>query len=222
MEQMTKRRQVRTRPGGDQTREKILDVAESLFAAGGFDGVSMRQVGTAADVPFALVTYHFESKLGLYKAVFARRSETITASRIETLQQIELGPDTKANFQLIARAFVGALMRIRQTEWGPTFARLLAREFNDPAEGERDIIQTYFDAVAHVTMDVLRKVAPNASEARIGWAYYFAASPSLALQADTGRLERISRNQCRISETDEVIEELTRFLAGGLMSALTD
>lgn len=222
MGQVTKRRKIRTRPGGDQTREKILDVAEALFAASGFDGVSMRQVGNAADVPFALVTYHFESKLGLYKAVFARRSEAITASRIETLRQIELGPDTKANYQSIARAFVGALMRIRQTDWGPTFARLLAREFNDPLEGERGIIETYFDAVAHVTMEVLRKVAPDASPARISWAYYFAASPSLALQSDTGRLERISGNLCRISETDEVIEELTRFVAGGLMSALTD
>jgi AcrR family transcriptional regulator len=211
---------VKTRPAGDQTREKILDVAEKLFAANGFDGVSIRQVGIAAEVPFALVTYHFASKLGLYKAVFTRRAEAITEARIARLRQIKLGPDIDANLQAIARAFVEALMRIRQTEWGPTFARLLAREFNDPLENERGIIEQYFDAVAHVTVDLLRQIAPDAPTARVYWAYYFAASPSLALQADTGRAERISGGHCRLSSLDEVIDELTRFIAGGLKTAL--
>ena len=55
---------------GARTRETILRTAERLFAAGGFDGVSMRQIGMEAGVPLALVSYHFKSKLGLYRAVF--------------------------------------------------------------------------------------------------------------------------------------------------------
>ena len=57
---------------GDQTKERILSAAEQLFAKSGFDGVSMRDIGRAAEVPFALITYHFQSKLGLYQALFRR------------------------------------------------------------------------------------------------------------------------------------------------------
>ena len=41
---------------GDQTKERILSAAEQLFAKSGFDGVSMRDIGRAAEVPFALIT----------------------------------------------------------------------------------------------------------------------------------------------------------------------
>jgi AcrR family transcriptional regulator len=59
------------------TRDRILDAAEMLFAEDGLHAVSIRQIAAAADVPFGLVRYHFESKDGLYRAVFNRRSPII-------------------------------------------------------------------------------------------------------------------------------------------------
>ena len=57
-----RKRKVVPSEAGDQTRERILGAAEVLFARSGFDGVSMRDIGAAAEVPYALVTYHFKSK----------------------------------------------------------------------------------------------------------------------------------------------------------------
>lgn len=50
---------------GGSSRERILAEAERVFGARGFDGASMRQLADAADVPAALVSYHFGSKEGL-------------------------------------------------------------------------------------------------------------------------------------------------------------
>ena len=51
------------------TKEKILDAAERLFAEHGFASTSMRDITTEADVNLAAVNYHFGSKLALLQAV---------------------------------------------------------------------------------------------------------------------------------------------------------
>ncbi len=213
-------RTVIRRAGGEQTREKILAVAERLFAAAGFDGVSMRQVGAEAEIPFALVTYHFETKLGLYKAVFRRRSVQIATQRVDHLRSIELGPDARANFTAIARGLVEPLMRVRELEGGHDFGRLMAREVNDPVQEERGIVKEYFDPIAAITVDLLQKAAPDAPLARIYWSYHFAIGALAANHADTGRLERISGGLCRSADLEILIDELVRFMVAGLLGSL--
>jgi TetR/AcrR family transcriptional regulator len=56
------------------TRERILKAALKEFAAKGFGGTSTREVASKAGVPHPLVTYHFESKEGLWKAVVSAAS----------------------------------------------------------------------------------------------------------------------------------------------------
>ena len=47
------------------TRERILDAAERLFMAHGYDGTSMRHITSEAQVNLASVNYHFGSKEAL-------------------------------------------------------------------------------------------------------------------------------------------------------------
>lgn len=54
-----------TRTGGDKTKRRILDVAERLFAAHGFDGTSVDAIARAAGVNKALIYYHFKNKADL-------------------------------------------------------------------------------------------------------------------------------------------------------------
>ncbi|KRB82390.1 hypothetical protein ASE00_10000 [Sphingomonas sp. Root710] len=212
-------RQVTQRAGGDQTRERILDVAERLFASAGFDAVSMRQVGTDADVPFALVSYHFGSKLGLYKAVFKRRSGTLTTQRLDQLKSIELGPDLRENLIEVARALVEPLLLLRETESGRTFAQLLAREVHDPVEGGRGIVEEYLDPIGVAAVDVLRRAAPDVADERFYWAFVFAVGALSTNLAGTGRVERLSGGKYR-ADQHRVIDQLDNFIAGGLLGVL--
>lgn len=67
------------RVGGDQTRERILEVARPLFSRWGFAGTSVRLVATGAEVNVAAVAYHFTDKAGLYAAVVSRLFEDLSA-----------------------------------------------------------------------------------------------------------------------------------------------
>lgn len=52
------------------TKENILQTALKLFATQGYDATSVRQIAKEANANLSAISYHFESKEGLYKAVF--------------------------------------------------------------------------------------------------------------------------------------------------------
>ena len=47
------------------TKTRILDTAERLFAQKGFDAVSLRNIIASAQVNLAAVHYHFDRKSGV-------------------------------------------------------------------------------------------------------------------------------------------------------------
>ena len=54
-----------------KTREEILEISVPLFANGGYDGVSMRDVAAAIGLTTAALYYHFTDKEQLYLDVMA-------------------------------------------------------------------------------------------------------------------------------------------------------
>src|SRR3954466_13792496 len=71
------------------TRERILDTAERLFAERGFGATSLRSIIASAEVNLAAVHYHFRSKEALLEAVIVRRLEPLNRERLELLDQYE-------------------------------------------------------------------------------------------------------------------------------------
>ena len=54
---------------GQATRHGLLTAATQLFAARGFDGVSVEQIAQRAGVTKALINYHFGGKHKLYLTI---------------------------------------------------------------------------------------------------------------------------------------------------------
>jgi AcrR family transcriptional regulator len=84
-----RRRGTRKNEAGRETRERILDEAERLFARHGLDAVSVREITDSADVNTAAIHYHFGSKHDLIAAVLARRAGPFAARRAEMLDELE-------------------------------------------------------------------------------------------------------------------------------------
>ncbi len=68
-------------------KDRILDVAEILFAEKGYEGTSVRDIAQQADVNIAMISYYFGSKEKLLSALITTRAEN------STLQLEELGRD---------------------------------------------------------------------------------------------------------------------------------
>ena len=64
-------------PSVPNSREKILEVAEPLFASSGYSGVGMRQIATAVGLSKSSLFHHFPTKLELYAEVLDRVIERL-------------------------------------------------------------------------------------------------------------------------------------------------
>ncbi len=107
------------------SREKILDVAEALFARRGFAGVGLREVALAVGLGKSSLFHHFRSKVQLYLEVLGR-----VLGRIDEQLRPALaaGGGPAERLMLALDALVDALAE------HPTTARLLLRGlFEDDA-----------------------------------------------------------------------------------------
>ncbi|CAG9182475.1 MULTISPECIES: TetR/AcrR family transcriptional regulator [Cupriavidus] len=193
-------------------RERVLDAAERLFAEGGFDGVSMRDIAAAADVGLPLIVYHFETKGNLYRALFERRKSVFEARVAALREPLADGEDP---IEHIARAFVEPVMRIQETEGGLAYAKLVAREASDPKEVERGIVADYFDPFAVEFAKAIRKALPGNGTSYPHWAYLFAVG-ALVMSVFDSRIERISAGKVKAGDTRRKSEYLVSFIAAGI------
>jgi TetR/AcrR family transcriptional regulator len=117
------RRAKRPRPGQSRdaqtTRDRLLAAATQLFAARGFDGVSVAQIAQRAGVTKALINYHFGGKHKLYLTIMT----STFAEIVERVEQLA-GSDRPAPEQLQAFvALVGEMAAGR-----PHFPAMMLRE----------------------------------------------------------------------------------------------
>lgn len=67
-----------SRTKGERTASRVMDIAEHLFAAHGYDGTSLRQIAAQAKIKQPGLYNHFASKEALYQAVLFRALNPMT------------------------------------------------------------------------------------------------------------------------------------------------
>lgn len=111
----------------EAARDDILDAAELLFAAKGFDGVSTAAIAKEAGVSQSQIHYHFDTKQKLWEKVFERRfgdyfaaqSSLLDAEESEEMERMR--GSIRSYFQFCAN--------------NPNYVKLLGRAQLDAEEG---------------------------------------------------------------------------------------
>lgn len=106
------------------TRERVLSIAETAFAARGFEGASLDDIATEAGVRKATLFYYFRSKDVLYASVAAR-----VAARFAPLVAILSAEPSVATLEQLVGRLHDLLEASRQS------AVLLMREALDWGDG---------------------------------------------------------------------------------------
>jgi len=102
------------------TRKSLLSAAAELFAARGFDGVSVAEVAHRAGANKALISYHFGGKLQLYRTI-VREMFVELLSRVEPLRSAPRPPDQ------VLREFI-AIVGDSANRRRPHLSRMMLRE----------------------------------------------------------------------------------------------
>lgn len=199
-------------------KEKILEVAERLFAKRGFDGVSLREITNEAGVDVALVKYHFGSKQGLFDELLDRRAEAINQERARALDAV-LARQDPAPVEEIVDAFTHTLLNKVVSEdpsWRSYFG-LLAQVNNNPEWGGKTMSRN-FDPLVRRFIDALSRALPEAREEDLYWSYHFWSGALTLTFADTKRIDGLSGGLCRSSDFEAVHKRLVPFISAGFRS----
>lgn len=209
------------------TRERILDAAEHLFMAHGYEGTSMRQITGEANVNLAAVNYHFGSKESLMQEVFRRRLDWLNEERMRVLNLLEkdaAGKPLKPS--QIVDGFFGTLLRMADDEerGGITFLRLLGRTLTEPSEFIRTFLAHEYAEVVDRYKEALFKALPDVPKAEIVWRFHFMLGATSYAIAGTDALRLVTDWQIEEEDStdrlDRLVPRLMSFLLGGLRAAL--
>lgn len=209
------------------TRERILDAAERLFMAHGYEGTSMRQITSEAGVNLAAVNYHFGSKESLMQEVFRRRLDWLNDERMRVLNEMEreAGGNPLKPSQIVD-GFFGTLLRMADDEerGGVTFLRLLGRTLTDPSEFIRTFLAHEYNSVMDRYKEALFKALPDVSKAEIVWRFHFMLGATSYAIAGTDALRLVTDWQIEeadsVDRLDRLVPRLMSFLLGGLRAPL--
>jgi TetR/AcrR family transcriptional regulator, regulator of cefoperazone and chloramphenicol sensitivity len=120
-----------------ETRDRLLEAGQRLFADRGFKKVTVREICREAGANVAAVNYHFGDKLGLYREVLQR---AIAVMRAITDAAREAGGRRSADDRLRSyiTTYVRRLLGSNDRVW---LHRLITREMTDPTPALDTIVE---------------------------------------------------------------------------------
>jgi len=157
------------------TKGKILDTAEELFAEQGFLNTSLRTITQRAEVNLAAVNYHFGGKDALLFAVFERFIRPVNQKRLQLLDEAEAaaGPEGPS-VEAVAHAFLNPMTRAwSHPEIWAKRMKLLARAMVELGPKSAELKEHLFAEIFRRFLPALGRAAPHLEENELFWRFYF-------------------------------------------------
>lgn len=208
-------------PLDNETRERILNAAQMLFAERSFTQVSVREITEAAGVGIAAINYHFGTKDGLLHALFKRSVPTLVAERKQLLKDARRsgGPAAEC-VRGILRALLAPVIRWCALPETQAYVPFLARMQLDGPKEIRELIES---DTRHLKpfIRALHEVLPNLPLGEIFWRLHFVLGIEHSLQQEIKRLESLSGGTCNLADPEAVIERVLDFVLPGMMAPVS-
>ncbi len=202
------------------TKTRILDVAEELFMEHGFEATSLRQLTSAAGVNLAAVNYHFGSKEELFQSVLTRRLDPMNQERIELLERLERESAGKPlSVEKILSSMLIPALRLARDErrGGKNFLRLLGRAYADPAPFIRHFLSQQYVEMIGRYKEAFQKSLPHLSRQELTWRLHFVMGALSYTLAGTDALKLFAQVAANDKDNDELLlQRLAPFLVAGL------
>ena len=144
----------------DDTRQRLVDAAGTIFAEKGYEAASVRDICTAAGANLAAVNYHFGGKRELYVTA-VRHAQ---CCRQEDVPFPEYPADMPAANRL--REFIGTMFeRMLSTNRPRWHLEIMLRELARPTEACAAVVDDYIRPMADALRSILNDLLPaNLSE----------------------------------------------------------
>jgi len=197
------------------TKERILDAAEELFASEGYDATSLRAVTRTAEVNLAAVHYHFGNKVQLFQAVVERRVGHVNRERLRLLDQLESGAEGPPAAEEILHAFLAPALRLagNPDEGHARFMRVIGRVVATTGE-HLQVIRPVFQPVMERFSPALERALPHLDPTDVQWRLHFLLGSMAMHMVDPQRIRIASGGRCDSEDPEQALRQLVAFAAG--------
>jgi len=204
------------------TKERILDAAEVLFAEQGFAGTSLRAITTAAGANLAAVNYHFGSKESLIDAVFSRRIDPINRERLEWLDRLEAAGE--ASLEQILEAFLAPPLRVSQDPLDGAslqhVAQMIGHATSRPDSRIKELLMHQFETILERFTAALAKQLPELDPAQLLWRFLFMVGSMAHTMAISRDIKLFTQGLCDPHGVEGLIRSMVPFVAAGFRAPL--
>ena len=156
------------------TQHKILDAAQSLFAETGFNGTSLRQITSQAEVNLASVNYHFGSKKELIQSVLQRYLSVLMPRLDQEFSQL-LASQKQNDLTAVLSVFIKPLLELNKVQHHGTrmFLQLLGRGYTDVQGHLRWFFNHHYGRVLDKLVLLVQQACPDLPASELFWRLHF-------------------------------------------------
>ncbi len=203
------------------TKDRILEVAERLFAEKGLDGTSMRDITDTAGVNLASVNYYFGSKDGLISAVFRRHFMPLNEARLAMLDAAEAAAgDGLPTLESVLDAFVRPAVTVG---FGCSFGKdafllLMGRCLCEPAAYIDKHLRPHFGPLMERFDSMVSRLLPELTREDIFWRMNFIIGALHHVLPVWSGMISLPFGEISPPDAEEVIRRLVAFAVAGLRS----
>ncbi|MFB9133867.1 TetR/AcrR family transcriptional regulator [Vibrio olivae] len=199
------------------TKDRILDVAEGLFAEHGFNDTSLRVITSKAGVNLASVNYHFGDKKTLVRAVLNRYLEAFMPALQDALITLNLNKNySMADVFESLREPLRSLNNVRPNGTS-RFMSLIGRGYTDVQGHLRWFITTRYQQTLTLFTDSVLKANPKLDPETLFWRLHFTLGTCVFTMASSQALSEIAQsNFGHEVDIKAVVDHLIIYLAAGV------
>jgi len=203
------------------TRERLLDSAEQLFAARGYGSTSLRSITTDAGVNLAAINYHFKSKEGLLREVLHRRIDPINAERIVLLDKLEEEGDYTPG--RILRAFLEPPLRLKEqfASHGEAVATIVGRLHTDTPAITGELFQELFQGVFMRFDRALKQALPDLSDADRALRFHLVVGSLIHVMHFGTEMKHVTGHFPPGNDASGLLDRLVTFTSAGLTAPVS-
>jgi len=200
-----------------ETRQRLLDSAERLFAEGGFEATSVREITADAECNVAAVNYYFGGKESLYRETFRGLLADLRDRRISRVQsdmEASAGSQTlEMLLESMANAFLEPLVAGGR---GRLFMGFMAHEMADRHLPPQVFLGEFIRPMFEAYMEGLRRVGPPL-EPTAGRMCVMSLMGQMLHVVKAHQLSgEIDDDDFFPQDLSEVVRHVVRFTAGGI------
>jgi AcrR family transcriptional regulator len=197
-----------------ETPERIVAVAERMFAERGYAGVSLRSITRESGANIAAIHYHFGSKGELLERIFELRCAPMNRERMRLLSECKEGSNRPPLLEQILEAYLRpSLIWPEDPDGARRFLRLRAVLSHEHEKLAARLVSKYFNKVSRTFANAIHDALPELSIEETYWRFQFLLAAQYYTLSSPDRIAVLSEGRCNPSDIDESLRHMVPFCA---------